>query len=145
MSRPFLTRIAIVCVAAAAALVLAACGDTARDVSIARTGVAHFHQQLDAEKYDDIYNEAAPEFRNAAKREDFLAIAAAVHRKLGKVKDATQTRFFVNWTTSGTSVTLSYHTKFDGGDAAEEFAWKIEGSKAMLVGYNINSTALIVK
>ncbi len=55
MSHPFLTRMAIVGVAAAATLVLAACGDTARDVSVARSGVARFHQQLDAAKYDEIY------------------------------------------------------------------------------------------
>jgi hypothetical protein len=84
---------AIVGVAAAATLVLAACGSTARDVSVARSGVARFHQQLDAAKYDEIYNEATPEFRNAAKRDEFLAFAQAVHRKLGTVKDATQTRF----------------------------------------------------
>jgi hypothetical protein len=51
----------------------------------------------------------------------------------------------VNWTTSGTRVVLDYSTKFDAGDAAEQFTWKIAGNNAVLVGYNINSTALIVK
>jgi len=145
MPSAIVARMEIAGVAATLAIVLAGCADTARDISSARAGVTRFHQQLDAGKFDEIYNEAAPEFRSATTHEDFLAFAGAVHRKLGAVRDATQTNFSVNWTTSGTRVVVDYTTKFDQGDAVEHFTWKIDGDKAVLVGYNINSKALIIK
>jgi hypothetical protein len=122
---------------------LCSCTGTVADVASARKAVVHFHQQLDQEKYADMYAEAAPELHEATKQQDFLALMSAVHRKLGVVQDATQMQFNVNWTTSGTRVHLNYQTKFAGGTATEAFTWKIGGDHPSLVGYNINSNALI--
>jgi len=61
------------------------------------------------------------------------------------VKAATQQGFFVNFTTSGTMVRLNYTTKSEQGDAQEEFLWKMKGNQAVLVGYHINSNALVTK
>jgi hypothetical protein len=124
---------------------LCSCTGTVADVAAARKAVVHFHQQLDQEKYADMYAEAAPELREATKQQDFLALMSAVHRKLGVVQDATQSQFNVNWTTSGTRVHLNYQTKFAGGSATETFTWKTGGDRPSLVGYNINSNALILK
>ena len=124
---------------------LCSCTGTVADVASARKAVAHFHKQLDQEKYADMYAEAAPELRQATKQEDFLALMSAVHRKLGVVQDATQTQFNVNWTTSGTRVHLNYQTKFADGNATEAFTWKIGGDRPSLIGYNVNSNALITK
>lgn len=124
---------------------LCSCTGTVADVTSARKAVVHFHQQLDQEKYADMYAEAAPELREATKQRDFLALMSAVHRKLGVVQDATQTQFNVNWTTSGTRVHLNYQTKFAAGNATETFTWKIGGDHPSLVGYNINSNALITQ
>jgi hypothetical protein len=39
-----------------------------------------------------------------------------------------------------------YKTHFEGGSAVEQFDWRIDDSgKALLVGYHINSNALIIK
>ena len=124
---------------------LCSCTSTIGDVTSARNAVVHFHQELDKEKYAEMYAEAAPELRKATTQEDFLALMSAVHRKLGMVQDATQTRFNVNWTTSGTRVELHYQTKFSGGNAAEVFTWKTGGDHSTVMGYHINSNALITK
>ena len=42
-------------------------------------------------------------------------------------------------------MTLQYATTFDGGDAAEQFVYRLGDGKALLAGYHINSLALIVK
>lgn len=114
-------------------------------VRFAREGVTHVHSQMDNEQFADIYSQADDVFRGATKRQDFLDFIGAVHRKLGKVQSASQSGFFVNFSTSGTRVRLNYQTKFEGGDAQEEFLWHISGKQALLVGYHINSNALITK
>jgi len=116
-----------------------------QDVGLGRAGVLKFHQQLDAAQYDEIYASAAPELRNASSRDDLLALLSAVHRKFGNVQDPAQTQFNVNWTTSGTRVVLVYHTKFALADADETFTWQIADGKAFLLGYHINSLALVTK
>jgi hypothetical protein len=100
---------------------------------------------MDNEQFSDIYSQADDVFRAATKRQDFLDFVGAVHRKLGKVQNASQKGYFVNFSTSGTRVRLNYQTKFEGGDAQEEFLWHVSGKQALLVGYHINSNALITK
>ena len=65
---------------------------------------------------------------------------SAVHRKLGNAKNAKEQTFFVNFTTSGTVVTLTYETESDSGPASEQFVWT-GGSEPVLVNYRIDSRA----
>ena len=125
-------------------LALWGCG-AGESLGVAKAGVARVHQQMNAEQFADIYAQAAPPFRNATASQDFLDFMSAIHRKLGKVQDATQTSFFVNYTTSGLQVRVNYKTKFESGEAQEEFLWVVSGKQAALLGYHINSTALIIK
>jgi len=117
----------------------------AKNIALGRAAVAKFHQQLDAEQYDQIYVEADPALRQASPQREFLALMGAIHRKLGKIQDATGQSFNVNWTTSGTQVRMTYKTKFAGGDADETFVWHVVAEKPLLLNYNINSNALIIK
>jgi len=125
-------------------LLLGGCG-SGDDLRIARESTTHVHAQMDSEQFADIYSQADDAFRAATKQQDFLDFISAVHRKLGKVQNASQGGYFVNFSTSGTQVRLNYRTKFEGGDAQEEFIWKIKGNQAVLVGYHINSNALVTK
>lgn len=74
-----------------------------------------------------------------------MALMTAIHKKLGNVQQASRKGFFVNYNTSGTSIRLTYATKFAGGDADEEFVWSKQGDNFLLLGYHINSIALITK
>jgi hypothetical protein len=107
--------------------------------------VTRFHEQLDKADFGAIYTEADQRLRDSSAKPDFLTFMNAVHTKLGKVTDATRQGFFVNFTTSGTEVRLTYATKFAAGDAPEEFVWIKSGNDFALLGYHINSTALISK
>jgi hypothetical protein len=122
----------------------AGCG-TSKDVKAAEEHVANFHQQLDAQDFQNIYNQADPQLREVTKAEEFLALLNAIHKKLGNVESATQQGYFVNFTTSGTTIRLTYKTKYAEGDAQEVFIWRKAGSDLRLLGYNINSNALITK
>jgi hypothetical protein len=122
-------------------LLMGGCG-SGDDLRIAREGAAHVHAQMDNEQFANTYSQADDAFRAATKRQDFLDFISAVHRKLGKVQNVSHGGYFVNFSTSGTQLRLNYHTKFEQGDAQEEFIWKIKGKQAALAGYHINSNAL---
>jgi hypothetical protein len=127
-----------------AALLLSGCG-TSDNLRIAGDGVTRVHAQIDNGQFADIYSQADDSLRSATKQQEFLDFMGAVHRKLGRVQSASRLNYFVNFTTSGTQIRLNYQTKFEGGDAQEYFVWKIKDNSAVLVGYHINSTALIIK
>jgi len=115
------------------------------DTSLAEQAVPKFHEELDAGHFDAIYDASADELKNATTQQEFVALLEAVHRKLGNTKASDKTSWNVNYQTSGSFVTLGYKTTFDGGSAQEEFVFSLHDKAAILVGYHINSTALILK
>ena len=42
-------------------------------------------------------------------------------------------------------VTINYQAQYEKGAASEQFVFRIDGGKALLAGYNINSDALILQ
>jgi hypothetical protein len=116
-----------------------------KDASAAGVAVTQFHSELNKQDYTAIYAQADQRFRKASTPDDFEALMIAIHNKLGAVVDAKQQGFFVNYNTSGTQIRLTYQTKFTAGDAQEEFVWSKTGSSYQLLGYHINSNALITK
>lgn len=125
-------------------LVIAGCG-AKKDIEAASVAVTQFHGQLDRQDYLSIYQNADERFRGTSKQDDFLALMSAVHNKLGTVQQASRQGFFVNYNTSGSSIRLTYATKFSAGDAEEEFLWSKRGDGVRLLGYHINSNALVTK
>jgi hypothetical protein len=128
---------------AALALAMAGCTMSA-DTKLAEDAVPKFHEMLDAGQFDEIYAGAGDELKHVATKQDFVALLAAVHRKLGASKTSTEKGWHVNIHTSGTIVTLNYATTYAQGEAGEQFVYKLDGGQALLVGYNINSNALIL-
>ena len=124
--------------------ILAGCGSQ-KDIGAASEAVTRFHAQLDNQDFTTIFAQADQRFRESSPQPDFLAFMNAVHTKLGRVVDASRKVFFINYNTSGTQIRLTYATKFTGGDAQEEFVWAKSGDSLVLLGYHINSNALIVK
>lgn len=135
-------RIAVTAVAIASYL----CGcSMSSDWKLAEQAVPEFHDRLDAGQFDMIYDASGEELKRAATREAFHDLLAAVHRKLGDTKSSTREGWNINYTTAGTHVTLSYSTAYAEGNAAEQFVYLLEGGKALLVGYHINSNELVLK
>jgi hypothetical protein len=124
--------------------VIVGCG-AKKDLDEAQGAVGVFHAQLDTENYAAIYSQADQRFRDASKQEEFLALMTAIHNKLGTIQSTERQGFNVFFNTSGTQVRVTYATKFTGGDAQEQFIWVKDGDSMRLLGYNINSNALIIK
>ncbi len=110
------------------------------------TAVAEFHRHLNAGQFDAIYDASNRAFQQSGDRQELLKFFAAIHTKLGNAGTANRKVINVNTTTSGTFVTVSYETAFEKGSAIETFTWRksITG-ELTLVGYNINSKALILQ
>ncbi len=115
------------------------------DTALAEQAVPRFHEELDAGQFDAIYEASADELKQATTQREFVAFLDAVHRKLGNTKASDKTGWNVNYQTSGSFVTLAYKTTFDGGSAQEQFVFRLQDKAAILVGYHVNSTALILK
>ena len=109
----------------------------------AKDGVAEFRARVSRQSFKEIYQAAAPEFRQAATEEEFVRFMSALDRKLGPWQSASEPGWHVARTTAGHSVQLAYESRFTKGPAAEQFAWRIEGGRPVLLGYNVNSRLLV--
>jgi uncharacterized protein YcfL len=65
---------------------LIGCASLTKGKGAAESAVNRFHQQLNAEQYDEIYAQSHEKFRSAVKEADSKALFEAVRRKLGNVK-----------------------------------------------------------
>lgn len=124
-------------------LLFAGCS-TQQDVGVADLAVPRFHQMLDDGRFADIYGGASSELTSSSTEQDFVALLAAVHRKLGNSAHAEKVSWSVSYLGSGTFVNLFYKTGYAGGEASEQFVFRIDGKVAKLAGYHINAPALIL-
>ncbi|HVO56542.1 MAG TPA: hypothetical protein VMT51_02485 [Dongiaceae bacterium] len=119
----------------------AACG-TPQTIGQATVAGKKFHERLNAQDAAAIYADADPQFRQATKLEDLTALVNRVHDRLGAVTDPTRTGFNVNFNAGGSTITLTYSTKFQLGEAQETFLWRKQGESMKLLNYRIQSSAL---
>ena len=125
-------------------LLLVLCGCSAKvDYQAAKAASDNFHQQMAAANYGAIYDSSSSEFRSSASRETIVGFLQRINRKLGACGEASQQGFNVNYNTSGKFVTLSYSRKCANAALEEQFVWRVEGNKALLVRYNANSPVLL--
>ena len=115
--------------------------DTAR----AEREILRFHEMLSGGLFEELYDGSSRELKQATSKDDFVALLDAVNRKLGQVRSASKLSRNVNYHTSGTFVTLMYETVFAEGEGTETFIYRLNGDEALLAGYRINSTDLILK
>lgn len=130
--------------AAALGAVLSACS-VPQDTVQAEAAVQKFHALLDAGQSTAIYAATGDEFKQASAQQEFVPLLDAVHRKLGQSATAVRNGWRVNYGTSGRFITLDYRTAYAQGEANEQFVFRLVPGGALLVGYHINSNALILK
>jgi hypothetical protein len=107
--------------------------------------VRHFHSQLDAEAYSDIVGESDEAFQESGSRDEIMQFLAGVHTKLGSSRDFTRTNIFVNASTSGTRIRVTYNSTFEHGNAVEAFTWRKASGGLKLVRYDVNSNAFVTR
>jgi hypothetical protein len=113
-------------------------------VERARRETGNLRVALYEARFDEIYNRADPHFRQTTSIEEWRQLAEAVVRKLGTVKSAEEVNWHLNFTPAGTIVALEYETQYANGRAYEVFTWRFSGGDPSLLGYNVNSQALIL-
>lgn len=107
--------------------------------------IAEFHRLYNEGKVAEIYAASDSKFKNATTEKQFLEFIGAIQRKLGKVTESKNAGFNVNTFNLTTNVILNQQTTFAQGSGTEVFTFEMNGDKAVLVGYNINSNELILK
>jgi len=130
---------------ACAAVIMTGCGGLIKAKAASEAAIHHFHQLLSDGKFEDIWEEASPKFRNASKKEKYDEFMSALQRKLGKVKSTSNVSWKVSTYNLTTTVLMTQKTVFEKGEGTESFTFEIDGDKAVLVGYNVQSMDLITK
>jgi hypothetical protein len=111
----------------------------------AEEAVVDFHQKLNSARFREIYDSSDTEFKKAISEPDAVAYFNAVNGKLGLAKNSELKSWRVNFSANRRLVALEYQTEFAQGQASEEFIWNVDGDRAKLFRYNINSPTLVVK
>jgi hypothetical protein len=122
--------------------VLAGCS-SGDDLAAAQKAISHFHDQMNAGQFDKIYVESSPEWKQVSPKDDTIELFTGVRAKLGAFLSGKQNSWRVNYGTGGTTILVLYDSKFQKADGQETFTYRRSGDGVQLVGYNINSRALI--
>ena len=124
---------------------LISCTGIFKGKEVADKGIVEFHRLYNEGKFDEIYDHTDPKFQKASSKKDFLDLLGAVQRKLGKVTAAKEAGYNTRTFNFVTTVSLNQSTTFEQGSGMETFSFEINGDKAMLLGYNINSKDMMMK
>ena len=106
--------------------------------------ISRLHEQLNAGLSDEIYRSAAQEYQGSVTADLHRKFIETVRKKMGTAGQFEVTNWRIDLRTNGRFVSFQCQTAFDNGKAEESFVWRIEGTKALLLGWHINSPALII-
>lgn len=123
----------------------ATCCSFTKGKGLGESAVTQFHNQYNSGQFHDIYNQADEGFRKSGNEASLVEYLEALKRKLGTVKQANETGWHVNATPGSTMVTLGYDVEFTEGKGTEQFVFRVNGDKALLYSYNVNSRLLITR
>ncbi len=103
-------------------------------------------QDIDAGRYEKLYNDAADEWRKDSTLEESKATLQRLHDKLGRTQvrnlDTAREEQTGTAPIAGHSLVAIYQTQFERGDAMETFILIEHGGKWFLAKYLVTSTAL---
>lgn len=128
--------------AASFAILLASCG-VKQSMEDATAEIAQFHTRYGKENYKAIWASTSDEFRKITTQDQFQRLLTAIHAKLGAVKETKQQGWQANTNNGVSTVVINTGTTFEKGDGTETFTFIREGKDLKLLGYNIQSAALI--
>src|SRR5713226_7829262 len=127
----------------------AACSQTTRRSGMpagAQTVLDAAIEDIDAGRYEKLYQEAADEWRTASTLDQSKATFKTLHDKLGNVRTRElQTAREEQTSTgpiSGHSLVVVYRTSFEHGDGMETFTLVERDKRWYLARYYVTSTAL---
>ena len=132
-----------------AVMVAAACGLQSQGSSIpaeVEAVISNVTDDIAAERYDKIYNEASELWRQQLTQEESAAVFKTLRAKLGKMENRSL-HSAVRQNNSGGALQgnafiVSYQTKFEKGEGMETFTLLERDHQWQLARYFVNSTAL---
>ena len=125
-----------------ASMLLLGCNPV-QSTAVAEIAVAEYHGLFDAQDFEKIYDTAHPDLKAGQPKEDLISFIKTVRGKLGTVKSADGTGWKASSYNFKTNVILTYLTQFEHGQGTETYTYRIADGKASLLGWHINSNALI--
>ena len=81
--------------------------------------------------------------KSATSKQEFVKLLNAVHTKLGSFANGKAVSWNDNASTNGHYLTITYQSSYQKGTADETFIYNVGGNRTALVGYHVNSNALI--
>ncbi|HVH11429.1 MAG TPA: hypothetical protein VM759_00185 [Longimicrobium sp.] len=110
----------------------------------AERAVQRHHELYDARRFDVMYQITDPDFKRATTDAQLAALGESLHRMLGPTSSTRLTNVHLGVTLlGGTTVALVYQTEFQHGPGTETFEFRIRGSRAQLVRWNVNSPVFL--
>ena len=127
----------------ASSLLLVSCSE---GVDEAKQGVTDFRAAVSNKSYADIFRNADAEMRQSGTEAGFVEFMTALDTKLGPWKSADDPVWNVfTSTNAGRKVFLTYKSQFANGPGTENFTWRIDNGKAVLLGYHVDSPLWVTK
>lgn len=125
------------------ALILSGCNPV-KSTAVAEKAAVEFHALFDAEDFEKIFDTAHADFQASQPKEDTMSFLRSVRDKLGSIKSTNRTGWQANSFNLKTNVVLTFDTEFENGKAIETFTYRIADGNATLVGWYVNSNALVI-
>jgi hypothetical protein len=103
-------------------------------IALAESIISRYHDLFNQGKFDDVWNEAHPEFRAAMEKKNFDTFMRRTHDDLGNFVSSEKIRSGNDPEDLATRVRIYLNTKFQKKNIEERFTIKLAGDKASLFG-----------
>jgi len=123
-----------------AALALTGCS-MGQDITDGDKAVVMFHRQFNAGQIEAIVSAAGPEMHQGGI--DGRTFLDTMRRKLGAFKSTSRTGFNDNYNNGDHTIALTYASTYATGPATENFLYRLSSGKPVLIGYHVESAALL--
>ncbi len=122
-----------------AALALGGCS-MGQDMSSTDAAVADFHAKMNAGQFKAITDASGPEITGDG---DFIGTLEAIHTKLGAFNSTSRQGFSDNINNGDHLFNANYASVYSSGPASENFVYRFVNGKPVLIGYHVQSKALL--
>jgi hypothetical protein len=99
--------------------------------------IEQFHERMNAGRFEEIYDDAHPAFRNALSKEEWLRYMQENQEQYGLFRAARSSKLNVIMS-APVQIRAAYFSTFDKGDATELFSFGRERERVQLLIYGIS-------
>jgi predicted Zn-dependent protease len=131
---------AMLAVAVWCGLVVTGCADVNRARTQVDAATNRFHEQFNSGQFDAIYADAGSDFQKTGTSQQVEASLERYRAQLGPFRRVARSgTWTLNWTPTGSFVTMTDESTFAHGSAQEAFVWRVDRTSCRLVKYTVNN------